>query len=538
VLLAAAVALLARQLKFVGKDEQLFVEDLTELRAINGPATVFLPLLHKASRKAKALALRPLEYQVVTNSFDGSKRVEVGPQLLFLRPYDELEGDKQLAISLKATEFVRLLDAQTGAVRVEVGEQGKVVPGPYEAYLDSCGKRSAISLKCHEYVRIEDKMTGKTRVEQGEQLVFLTGHEEFVGAGKSQQVQQAVEIDEETAVLTRNKRDGQQALVTSKQVFVPRSDQEIIEVRKLIKLANHEACIVRGKDGTDQYFFGKNADQRAFFLPPYSELVELKWSRGRRRERRDLVLKKIDLRPMFMSFEFNCRTADNVELILEGTFFWEVVDLQAMFKTTCDTTGDVCNHARSKFIERVSKVTLQEFMRDFNKIAEMVHKEDDSFYSARGVLIHSLEVSGYRCAESSTALILEQIIQETTNRMNRLQQQESENEWQLLQIKGDIEEERAKKELLEVQIENSNARSSMEGLAEAQKVKSFLLGLADDVPDVERRIALWNVLRKKDALQEVCKNGARLYYTPNDVNLSIEDRTGPCVSETSSACKI
>merc|ERR1712216_572211 len=214
-------------------------------------------------------------------------------------------------------------------------------------------------------------------------------------------------------------------------------------------------------------------------------------------ERRDLVLKTIDLRPMFMSFEFNCRTSDNVELVLEGTFFWEVIDLQAMFRCTCDTTGDVCNHARSKFIERVSKITLQEFMRDFNKIAESVHKEDDNFYSQRGVLIHSLEVSGYRCAEASTAQILQQIIQETTNRMNRPQQQESENEWQLLQIKGDIEEERAKKELLEVQIENSNARSSMEGLAEAQKVKSFLLGLADDVPDVERRIALWNVLRKK-----------------------------------------
>ena len=25
----------------------------------------------------------------------------------------------------------------------------------------------------------------------------------------------------------------------------------------------------------------------------------------------------------FMSFEFNCRTADNVELVLEGTFFWQ-----------------------------------------------------------------------------------------------------------------------------------------------------------------------------------------------------------------------
>ena len=61
---------------------------------------------------------------------------------------------------------------------------------------------------------------------------------------------------------------------------------------------------------------------------------------------------------------------------------------------TSDTSGDVCNHARSKFIERVSKVTLQEFMGGFNKIAELVHKEDDSFYAKRGVFIHSLEVSG------------------------------------------------------------------------------------------------------------------------------------------------
>merc|ERR1711966_602708 len=98
----------------------------------------------------------------------------------------------------------------------------------------------------------------------------------------------------------------------------------------------------------------------------------------------------------------------------------------------------------------------QEFMRDFNKIAEMVHKEDDNFYSSRGVLIHSLEVSGYRCAEASTAAILEQIIQETTNRMNRLQQQESENEVHLFSIKGEIEEEKAKEDLLQVQVINSN----------------------------------------------------------------------------------
>ena len=33
---------------------------------------------------------------------------------------------------------------------------------------------------------------------------------------------------------------------------------------------------------------------------------------------------------------------------------------------------------------------------------------------------------------------------------------------------------------------------------------------------IEKRIALWNVLRKRDALEAVCANGSRLYYTPND----------------------
>jgi len=228
---------------------------------------------------------------------------------------------------------------------------------------------------------------------------------------------------------------------------------------------------------------------------------------------------------MYMSFEFNCRTNDNVELVLEGSFFWEITDLKAMIKFTNDTTGDICNHARSRFIELVSKVTLQEFMTKFNVIAEQVHKNDvTSFYSQRGVKIHSLEVTAYHCAEASTALILEEIIQETTNRMNRLQQQESENEVQLKQIRGDIEEEKARGELIKIQTENSNAESKMEGLAEAERVRSFLSGLGENLPemDTNKAISLWRTLRKEDALRAVAKGNTKLYFTPRDANLSIE----------------
>jgi len=306
---------------------------------------------------------------------------------------------------------------------------------------------------------------------------------------------------------------------------VPLNDEEIMEVRSLIKLADYEACVVRDNTGKDSFFFGSNDEERSFFLPPHSQLVQLLWSRGRRRERRDLVITKLDLRPMYMSFEFNCRTNDNVELILEGSFFWEVVDLESMIKFTSDTTGDICNHARSRFIELVSKVTLQEFMTKFNKIAKEVHEADTSnFYTQRGVKIHSLEVTGYKCAQYSTAEILEQIIQETTNRMNKLQQQESENEVQLQAIRGDIEEEKAMSELIKIQTLNSNAKANMEGLAEAEKVKSFLQHFTDhDGIDEQSKIDLWKTLRKEDALRAVSKGNASLYFTPKDVNLSIEN---------------
>lgn len=509
--------------KFVSLDEQLFVTKLTSNIIVDGPKIVFLnPFTTKNYEVKKALSLGPMEYCVVKNILSGEKRVEKGPKLVFLQSYDKIQRDegnnqKRQSISLKSNEYVRFLDQETGKVRVVQGQKGCVVPCANETH---DGLRKAINLKIFEYVKIEDKLTGAVRTERGEALIFLGPFEDQIGSKRC-----AIEVDEETAVLVRNKRTGQQHLVTEKKLFVPSDDEEVMEVRKLIKLAEYEACIIRDKTGKDIFHFGKNEEQRSFFLPPHSELVQLLWSRGRRREKRDLRITKLDLRPVFMSFEFNCRTNDNVELILEGSFFWEVVDLSAMVKFTNDTTGDICNHARSRFIELVSKVTLQDFMTQFNSIAKQVHESDRSdFYVKRGVKIHSLEVTGFRCAEQSTAQILEQIIQETTNRMNRLQMQESQNEVQLREIRGDIDEEKARSELIDIQTLNSNAKSKMEGLSEAEKVKTFISELSEDFPDMDMnaKISLWKILRKEDALKAVSSGNASLYFTPNDVNLSIE----------------
>merc|ERR1711881_640627 len=181
---------------------------------------------------------------------------------------------------------------------------------------------------------------------------------------------------------------------------------------------------------------------------------------------------------------------DNVELILEGTFFWEVVDLPLMVRTTGDTSGDICNHARSQFIKHVARATLKEFMDDLNQISKRVYEEDNAFYASRGVKVHSLEVTGYHCAEASTSEVLQQIIQETTNRMNRLSQAESENEVNLFRMQGQIEQERLNGELLDIQHQHSQDEAKVHGSAEADRIAAFVKGLEKDVPDQQDRIGM------------------------------------------------
>ena len=238
-LLVTIARYVSRRMYFIDANEQLRVQELSgHTRVINGPKIMLLPALIKGVEKCKATTLGERQYCTITDEQSGHERIEHGPKLLRLGPYDRVVGSTQEALSLKATEFVRFLDRGTGRVRVVQGEQGCVMPQAGEVFMDRCGKRAAIDLKVFEYVRIEDKKSGVSRVERGEGLVFLEAHEEVVDGGK----QRAVEVDDETAVLVRNKRDGQQSLVTARGLFIPSADEEVLEIRPLIKLADYEAC--------------------------------------------------------------------------------------------------------------------------------------------------------------------------------------------------------------------------------------------------------------------------------------------------------
>lgn len=541
-------------LYFLKDDEQLLVEGPTTRRMIDGPRSVVVPALSSGT-KQKAMTLAPTEYVRVRNTLTGELRNVLGPRLFFMDVNDEVVA-KLSAITLKQGQYVRLIDQRTGVIRVERGEQmvyiepteelitkptngvnvdensavlvrnlddGQYelvtipqvfIPAPNQEVIEV---RKRVLLENNEYARILDRRTGVIRVERGEQSFFLDPYEEII------EMQEGINVDEERAVLVRDTDSGQLDLITEPQVFFPDANQEIVEERHRLRLEDHETVVVKDENG--RYVFRRGTDDdRSFFIPPHHNLVSFRWSSGLTKEKRELSLSHIDSRPKYMWYNFEVRTEDNVELIIGITFFWQIFDVEQMIKTTDDTTGDICAHARSRIIQAVSRTTLELFLAEFNSIVERaVLDETDPFYGERGVRLLAIEVRSIVCKDPETQRILQEIIQETTNRLNRLQKQESENEVKIRQVQGSIEAEEERRRLLEIQRENAQTVATTTGESEAQKVLTFLDGLGGDV-SLEDKITLFNVLRKTDMLRALSSSTAQLYFTPSDVDLSIDTR--------------
>merc|ERR1711970_1512558 len=121
-------------------------------------------------------------------------------------------------------------------------------------------------------------------------------------------------------------------------------------------------------------------------------------------------------------------------------------------------------------IQAVSRITLEVFMAEFNDIATKAAGEGDSFYAERGVKLHSLEVTRYACADAKTSAVLQEIIQETTNRINRMQKQQSDNDVQREKMSGEIEVEKQKTALVQARCDNDRVRAITEGEADGLRI--------------------------------------------------------------------
>merc|ERR1719436_1211802 len=170
-----------------------------------------------------------------------------------------------------------------------------------------------------------------------------------------------------------------------------------------------------------------------------------------------------------------------------------------MISATADPEGDVWHHARSALIEAVSNATLADFMSGFNGIVmDSFHRQSqDGFYFTRGVEFQSMELTRFDCADKETAQILQKIIQETTNRINKLTAQQSENDVKAAALTADIQLEQQRTALIRTKAANDKLQAQMSGEATGLQLvrgaATFIEGLNESVPNAESRVELYKL---------------------------------------------
>ncbi len=556
---------------------------LTGARRVElGPALFFPRCYDALAKPSQKLSLKKHEYAKLLDDLTGEIRVVAGPTVLVPEPTETVVGGaKRAAFELQQHQYVKLIDQGTGVVRVERGEK-VVFPRAHEEPVDggahsynvgftsgnaaAAARRDAAARRAgddddqEEEEWDEEDEDGYEDDEEEEDweehengrrpaTAPARGEARDADDGARTPVRDAVNVDEETAVLVLSTKTGQQRLVVERGLFFPEWHEEILEVRKLIRVEPHEVAIVRDNDGAFHFHAGgAGADGgdgtgTAFFLPPHHELVTMYWGSGTsahdvqnhvvsnaRQVKYKVPVQKIDLRSQYAFFEYTVRTSDNVELSLEGTISWQVVDVPRMIERTSDPKGDVWYHARSSLIQAVSKVTLEEFMGSFNTIVSQAAVTDSSFYEQRGVRLHGLEIVRYECVDDKTANVLHEIIQETTNRINSLQKQRSENEVERERLTAQIELENQRKQLIEARTANEMLEASSAGEADGtrlgQNSLAFLELLTKEVPNEDTRMELLRFFSEQQTktaqTKDLAQGKATLFLTPQDLNLKLQ----------------
>jgi hypothetical protein len=572
----------------LGQNEYVKIvnEETGQIRIVNGQPNeeppfgnvlVFEPIETMPFGVQQGTLLTEYESVMLSDTTTGSRSVTQTNGMVFPGPYDVVDA-KQTGIPLSKTEYIRLRNMQTGGLSIVKGEtvyfkgpfdevigeyenngvrtghvltpdialhvlskddgtrrlvrfedqQEKVwFPGPYDELLEV---RHGIKLSKAEWVRLMDEETGEVRIEVGEQVVFLGPTEVKVG-----DIRKGYHVNSEQALIVEASDTGLQSLYTNPCTYFPSAYENVVAIRPLLRVEPHESVVIMDTDGAFKFYNPdlQTAKGESFFLPPYHSIVTMYWSTGNPDEQDEYeALTKIDLRAQYLFFSFEVRTSDNVRLMISGNVFWQITDVRKMIRATRDTRGDIWHRARNVLIGAVGAVELNVWMTTLTDIVDGAFEDDraSSFYDDRGLIIHSMEVAKYETIDASTSAVFEEIIRETTYRINRMEKQNSDNEVAVAKLSADVILEKNRTELLRTRADNqislSVADGENAGLKLAKGADVFITSLAAEIPNVTDRLELYKLhqelMKRNMTSSNLAKGGAQLFVAPQDMNLRLQ----------------
>jgi len=344
--------------------------------------------------KRGALVLSKDEYVIIHDEGTGDKRVEDGRpsgKVVWMNEMDRLMAGPKKALNLTIDQYLVYENTADGTRSVVQGEM-MFVPGAFDIPSGGAGyaqdfttaARPSYNLSKNQYLRIKDQ-NGVLKIVIGEQRFIPGPHDECLeedfwyqeteGASWKKMrgvVQTAINVDVHTACMVRDISTGNLTQYHTAGLFFPDHYQKVELVQEKTVLQVFERMAYIDPEGHTTFKSGAKETDRNFFLPPFCKWVEQEWSIDKKKEHKQTVRMKVfDVRPQYMQYQFSCRTVDNVELIVDVSFYWSIMEdagMQSMIMKTADAPGDICTHARSGIIQCVANKTLLMFIENFNEI--------------------------------------------------------------------------------------------------------------------------------------------------------------------------
>lgn len=436
------------------------------------------------------------EYCVVRDPVDhdgkpqlGCRELREGPKSFFLQPGEALETGgiqsvhvlaEDEALLLRALESLEELDKDGAITKHQPGDRWMVY-GPRDfippVEVEIVEKRTAIPLDENEGIYVRDISDGKVRAVKGQSYMLRSNEELW-----EKELPQVVED-----LLAREQQADAATLRTSWAAdgaggLPPRTDKW----RMVSFQAPHNSAV--------QIYDYKEKHARVVFGPdlvllgPDEHFTVLSLSGGRPKKGGQLKALALLLGPDFMTDVITVETSDHARLQLQLSYNWffecdkKSVDDAAKIFSVPDHIGDACKAVASRVRGAVAQVAFDNFHKNSASVirAAVFGKEEKQFvFSANKLVLTNIDIQAVEPVDSKTRESLQKSVQlaisittqsqEATARQEAERtEQEARGRLERQKIQDEALAEKARRELLTLQVESAAIESSGTAKAEAQ----------------------------------------------------------------------
>jgi len=444
----------------------------------------------------KLLTLTGRQYCVVRDPVDaegkpqlGKRELRKGPVSFFLQPGEALEKGGTQPVHILAEDEALLLRALEKLD--EVGRDGKVttrnpgdrwmVHGPRDfipdVEVEVVEKRTSIPLDENEGIYVRDIADGKVRAVKGESYM-LRAHEELWDKELPDKVEEllARELEADAASLRTARGANAAGTLTGRA-----------EKWRMVSFqAPHNSAV--------QIYDYKEKQARVVFGPdlvllgPDEHFTVLSISGGRPKKGGMLKSLALLLGPDFMTDLITVETSDHARLQLQLSYNWHfdvdrtsAADATKIFSVP-DFVGDACKAVASRVRGAVAQVAFDNFHKNSAAViraAVFGSTGSTLAFSANKLVLTNIDIQAVEPVDSKTRESLQKSVQLAIGITTRSQEaaarqeaerteQEARGRLERQKIQDEAEAEKARADLLKLQVESSVIESSGTAKAEAQ----------------------------------------------------------------------